>query len=75
MGCKFTGDDFFADKDVCSIVLEVPNSTLPPKRLGLWSRTLVAAGGKWVQADRGALPAQLSFWSARKETPTWQVNR
>ena len=23
---QFTGDDFFADKDVCSIVLEVPNS-------------------------------------------------
>src|SRR6266853_1398042 len=22
----FTGDDFFADKDVCSIVMEVPNS-------------------------------------------------
>src|SRR5512136_513177 len=22
---QFTGDDFFADKDVCSIVLEVPN--------------------------------------------------
>ena len=25
---QFTGDDFFADKDVCSIVLEVPNSAL-----------------------------------------------
>ena len=25
---QFTGDDFFADKDVCSIVLEVPNSVL-----------------------------------------------
>ena len=25
---QFTGDDFFADKDVCSIVLEVPNSDL-----------------------------------------------
>src|SRR5207245_586374 len=23
---QFTGDDFFADKDVCSIVMEVPNS-------------------------------------------------
>ncbi len=27
---QFTGDDFFADKDVCSIVLEVPNSALGP---------------------------------------------
>jgi Domain of unknown function (DUF4331) len=55
---QFTGDDFFADKDVCSIVLEVPNSALAPGRLGLWARTLVGAGGKWIQADRGALPAQ-----------------
>jgi hypothetical protein len=60
-GLQFTGDDFFADKDVCSIVLEVPNSTLAPKRLGLWARTLVRAGGKWVQVDRGALPAQAVF--------------
>jgi Domain of unknown function (DUF4331) len=28
---QFTGDDFFADKDVCSIVLEVPNSALGAK--------------------------------------------
>jgi hypothetical protein len=58
---RFTGDDFFIDKDVCSIVLEVPNSALAPKRLGLWARTLVDAGGKWVQVDRGALPAQAVF--------------
>jgi hypothetical protein len=32
---QFTGDDFFADKDVCSIVLEVPNSALGPKEVGL----------------------------------------
>jgi len=55
---QFTGDDFFADKDVCSIVLELPNSVLAPNRLGLWARTLDGTGGKWVQADRGALPAQ-----------------
>jgi hypothetical protein len=60
-GLQFTGDDFFADKDVCSIVLELPNSSLAPKRLGLWARTLVSAGGKWVQVDRGALPAQAVF--------------
>jgi hypothetical protein len=55
---RFTGVDFFADKDVCSIVLEAPNSDLAPQRLGLWARTLVGGSGKWVQADRGALPAQ-----------------
>jgi hypothetical protein len=55
---KFTGDDFFADKDVCSIVLEVPNSALGLKRVGLWARTLDGAGGGWVQAERGARPLQ-----------------
>ena len=58
---QFTGDDFFIEKDVCSIVLEMPNSALGPGRVGLWARTLDGAGGVWVQADRGALPAQAVF--------------
>jgi hypothetical protein len=61
---QFTGDDFFADKDVCSIVLELPNSALGPQAVGLWHRTLVpadGAGGGWVQADRGARPSQTGF--------------
>ena len=58
---QFTGDDFFADKDVCSIVLEVANSILGPERVGLWARTLDGASGGWIQADRGALPAQAVF--------------
>jgi Domain of unknown function (DUF4331) len=32
---QFTGDDFFANKDVCSIVLEVPNAVLGRKQVGL----------------------------------------
>ncbi|MGC2156974.1 MAG: DUF4331 family protein, partial [Pseudolabrys sp.] len=58
---QFTGDDFFADKDVCSIVLEVPNSDLGTRRVGLWARTLIAVPGGWIQVDRGALPAQAVF--------------
>jgi hypothetical protein len=58
---QFTGNDFFADKNVCSIVLEVPNSALGTRTVGLWARTLVPAGGGWVQADRGARPAQAVF--------------
>jgi hypothetical protein len=58
---QFTGNDFFADKNVCSIVLEVLNTDLGTKRVGLWARTLIGAGGAWVQADRGALPAQAVF--------------
>jgi hypothetical protein len=58
---QFTGDDFFAHKDVCSIVLEVPNSALGNKAIGLWHRTLDGVSGKWVQADRGARPSQTPF--------------
>ncbi len=58
---RFTGDDYFADKDVCSIVLEVPDSALGSKKVGLWCRTLDGVSGKWVQADRGARPSQTVF--------------
>jgi hypothetical protein len=61
-GFQFTGDDFFADKNVCGIVLEIPNSALGPKQVGLWHRTLMPSkgtGGGWVQVERGARPLQL----------------
>jgi len=68
---RFTGDDFFADKNVCSIVLEVPNSPVGPKKVGLWHRTLVSAGGSWVQAERGPCNSSLSsVLPARRERPT-----
>src|SRR6516225_10763949 len=54
---QFTGNDFFAGKNVCSMVLEVPNSALPPKAIGLWHRTLFPSHGSgegWVQVERGA---------------------
>ena len=56
---QFTGDDFFADKNVCSIVLEVPNAALGANEIRLWARTVCPGqGGGWVQAERGARPAQ-----------------
>jgi hypothetical protein len=58
---QFTGVDFFANADVCSIVLEVPNSAIGQGKIGLWHRTLDGTSGKWVQADRGALPSQSVF--------------
>jgi hypothetical protein len=63
---QFTTGDFFADKDICSIALEVPNGVLGTKEVGLWARTLIpaeGAGGGWVQADRGARPSQTPFLS------------
>jgi len=66
---KFTGTDFFADKDVCSIALEVPISALGGGvSLNLWHRSLLQVGDGWVQADRGARPTQTPFMtSAEKE--------
>ena len=64
---QFTGDDFFAEADVCSIVLEVPNSSLGTGKIGLWQRTIDGTGGKWVQADRGALPSQSVFLTGEKK--------
>jgi hypothetical protein len=65
---QFTGEDFFADKDVCSIVLEVPNSELGDGGVGLWQRTLIPAdGGGWVQVDRGAHTQQVTFLTPNEE--------
>ena len=58
---QFTGTDFFLAKNVCSIVLEVPNAEFGSEKLGLWARTLDGASGSWVQADRGAKPSQTPF--------------
>jgi hypothetical protein len=58
---QFTGNDFFAALNVCSMVLEVPNSALGGQAVGLWQRTLLpadGAGGRWVQVERGARPLQ-----------------
>jgi hypothetical protein len=65
---QFTGDDFFADKDVCSIVLEVPNSELGDAGVGLWHRTLVPADGAgWTQVERGARTQQVVFLVPNEE--------
>jgi hypothetical protein len=58
---QFTGADFFSDKNVCSIVLEVPNSALGSKPVGLWARTLDKQSNGWVQIERGARPQQAVF--------------
>ncbi|MBZ9847381.1 DUF4331 domain-containing protein [Mesorhizobium sp. CA14] len=58
---QFTGADFFADKDICSIVLEVANSTLGSKPIGLWARILDRQGDRWIQVERGARPQQAVF--------------
>lgn len=60
-GLKFTGQDFFADKNVTSIVLEVPNDKLGASRVKLWARTVDGTSGKWAQSDRNARASQEPF--------------
>jgi Domain of unknown function (DUF4331) len=58
---QFTGDDFFTDKNVCSIVLELPNSALGMSKVGLWARTMDKTAEGWIQGDRGGRPLQAVF--------------
>jgi hypothetical protein len=60
-GFKFSHRDFFADKNVCSIVIDVPNAALGSGSIGLWARTVDGAGGRWAPADRGGRPGQTPF--------------
>ena len=63
---QFTGDDFFTDKNVCSIVLELPNSALGSNEVGLWARTVDKTAEGWIQADRGGRPLQAVFLPGRE---------
>jgi len=68
------GDDFFADKDVCCIVLEYLNSALGAKGFACGRarlRQVMAAGSKW-SAEPGL--RKRSYLSKRK-VPTSEVNR
>lgn len=59
-GLSFTGDDFFKDKNVFGIALELPNTALEPATpapntvVGVWGRVLDGSGG---QIDRMGRPA------------------
>ena len=70
---QFTGDDFFADKDVCSIVLEVPNSVLGPKRgwpLGPHADRQPARAGTGSRQIAARGPRKLSSLLASRTLPT-----
>jgi len=58
---QFTGNDSFANADVCSMVLEVPSAELGSRPVGLWHRALINDAGKWVQVERNARPQQEPF--------------
>jgi hypothetical protein len=53
-GMKLIGHDFFADKNVSSIVLEVPNANFGSANVKLWARVADGSTGSWIQAHRDA---------------------
>ena len=73
---QFTGADFFADKDVGSIVMEVPNADLGSKAVALWARTLspeaarAGTGCRRIEAHGTADPLP-----AGERTPTSPASR
>jgi hypothetical protein len=60
-GLKFTGSDFFIDKNVFGIALDLPNTLLGENpNIGVWVRTLVPMTmqpGHLTQADQMGRPA------------------
>jgi hypothetical protein len=68
---QFDGQDFFADKNVCSMALEMPNSALGAARVGLWHRTLMPSGNGWMQVDRGARTQQATVLCPNEEKATY----
>ena len=54
---SFTGNDYFTDKEVFGIVLEVPNTALGDQsKVGIWSRVLWSHHEEWLQVARLGLP-------------------
>lgn len=54
---RFTGNDYFIDKEVFGIVLEVPNAALGKQsKVGIWSRVLWSHHEEWLQVARLGLP-------------------
>jgi Domain of unknown function (DUF4331) len=65
---QFTGDDFFADADVCSMALELPNRELGDGEVRLWHRTLVPSDdATWTQVERGARTQLVPFLVPNEE--------
>lgn len=54
---QWTGRDFWADKNVFGIVLEVPNSVLGAQpNLGIWGRTMVPVHGRLAPVNQMGRP-------------------
>jgi hypothetical protein len=56
-GFKWTGQDAFADRNILSIAMEVPDDMLgPDPAIGVWATVSERRGDEIVQVDRGGHP-------------------
>jgi hypothetical protein len=66
---QFTGDDFFTDKNVCSIVLELPNSALGTSKwdfgLAQWTKLLKVGSRQTAVGARCKLSSSLESGGRR----------
>ena len=71
---QFTGNDFFADKNVCSIVLEVPNSELGRKPVDLWRAHWSRGSAVGFRRTAARCPRRPSFSLGRRGKPICRVS-
>ena len=76
-GFQWTGQDAFADKNVLSIVMEVPNDMLSPDpMIGLWaSVSHRQRDGSLVQVDRGGHPTINPFINPNNVKNTYNLGQ
>ncbi len=78
-GLKFTGADFFIDKNVFGIALDVPNRFLGSNpKIGVWTRTLVPMTmqpGHLTQADQMGRPAINTVFNHNNDKNTFNVTQ
>lgn len=72
-GFDFKHGDFFADKNVFGIALEVPNVAAlgPNSKIGVWGRTLVEQDDTFVRDDRMGRPAINTVFNHKQDKNTF----
>src|SRR5205807_9797362 len=78
-GLKFTGSDFFVDKNVFGIALELPNRLLGENdKIGVWTRTLVPMTMQpdhLAQVDQMGRPAINTVFNHGADKNTFNVTQ
>jgi hypothetical protein len=75
-GFNWTGQDAFANRNILTIALEVPNDMLGPDPLiGVWATVSVRRDGELVQVDRGGHPTINPFVNPNEVKDQYNVRQ